>query len=98
AFCYKPERSSQPSSAEPHRAVLHCEAVSLSRLADKFGTPLYVYSGSMIRQRYRTFDHAFKTPHTVCYSVKANSNLGILRLLSSLAAASMWSQAANWSG
>lgn len=84
AFCYKPERSSQPSSAEPHRAVLHCEAVSLSRLADKFGTPLYVYSGSMIRERYRTFDRVFKTPHTVCYSVKANSNLGILRLLSSL--------------
>ncbi|HZR30748.1 MAG TPA: diaminopimelate decarboxylase [Terriglobales bacterium] len=63
---------------------MHCEAVSLSRLADKFGTPLYVYSGSMIRERYRTFDRVFKTPHTVCYSVKANSNLGILRLLSSL--------------
>ena len=84
AFCYKPGRSSQPSRAEQHRAVLHCDAVPLSRLADKFGTPLYVYSARMIRERYRTFDRAFKTPHTVCYSVKANSNLGILRLLSSL--------------
>jgi len=65
--------------------VLHCEAVPLDRLAERFGTPLYVYSATAIRERFRTFDGAFsKTPHTICYSVKANSNLSILRLLTRL--------------
>ena len=63
-------------------SVLHCEDVALSRLAERFGTPLYVYSAAAIRERMRVFEHAFrKVPHTVCFSVKANSNLGILRLL-----------------
>jgi diaminopimelate decarboxylase len=64
---------------------LHCEKVSLSRLAKKLGTPLYVYSANAIRQRLKAFDAAFAgVPHTVCYSVKANSNLSILRLLAKL--------------
>ncbi len=64
---------------------LYCEDVALARLADRFGTPLYVYSASAIRQRARVFDEAFgKAPHTVCYSVKANSNLSVLRLLAKL--------------
>lgn len=63
-------------------AVLHCEDVSLPKLAEKYGTPLYVYSSAMIRERYDAFDSAFRDiPHTICYSVKANSNLSILRLL-----------------
>jgi len=63
-------------------AVLHCENVSLPKLAEKYGTPLYVYSAAMIRERYDAFDAAFRgIPHTICYSVKANSNLSILRLL-----------------
>jgi len=54
----------------------------LSRLAERFGTPLYVYSASTIRERMRAFQNAFRrTRHTVCYSIKANSNLGIIRLL-----------------
>jgi diaminopimelate decarboxylase len=54
-------------------------------LAEKFGTPLYVYSGTAIRQRAMTLDRAFvDVPHTLCYSVKANPNLAILRLLRSL--------------
>jgi diaminopimelate decarboxylase len=62
--------------------VLHCEQVSLSKLAEQYGTPLYVYSTATIRERYTTFERAFRgIPHTVCYSVKANSNLSILRLL-----------------
>ncbi|HET7208043.1 MAG TPA: diaminopimelate decarboxylase [Terriglobales bacterium] len=62
--------------------VLCCDKVPLPEIAKKYGTPLYVYSASGIRQRLRTFDHAFRgVPHTVCYSVKANSNLSILRLL-----------------
>jgi diaminopimelate decarboxylase len=61
---------------------LHCEQVALSRLADRHGTPLYVYSASSIRQRTAAFESAFsKVPHTICYSVKANSNLAILRML-----------------
>jgi diaminopimelate decarboxylase len=66
-------------------SILHCDQVSLSRLADRFGTPLYIYSASAIRNHVRAFERAFrKVPHTVCYSVKANSNLGILRLLAGL--------------
>jgi diaminopimelate decarboxylase len=65
--------------------LLHCERLAFPELADKFGTPLYAYSGNTIRHRYREFDRAFRgSPHTVCYSVKANSNLGILRLLSAM--------------
>jgi diaminopimelate decarboxylase len=64
------------------RSLLGCDQVSLAELAERFGTPLYVYSASTIRARMRAFERAFhKTPHTVCYSVKANSNLSILRLL-----------------
>ncbi len=67
------------------RRVLHCDSLPLSRLAEKFGTPLYVYSATAIGQRFRAFDHAFRSfRHTTCYSVKANSNLGILRLLGDL--------------
>jgi diaminopimelate decarboxylase len=62
--------------------LLHCDQVPLADLAERLGTPLYVYSASTIRDRIRAFKHAFrKIPHTVCYSVKANSNLSILRLL-----------------
>jgi len=69
------------------RTVAHCERVPLPRLAGRYGTPLYVYSAATIRNRYRTFDRAFAgVLHTICYSVKANSNLGILRLLARLGA------------
>src|ERR1017187_4145867 len=65
--------------------VLHCDHIPVNLLAERFGTPLYVYSASTIRLRMRTFDQAFgETPHTVCYSVKANSDLSILRLLAKL--------------
>ena len=65
--------------------ILHCDQVPLPRLAKRFGTPLYVYSATAIRERYRVFDSAFRNlPHTICYSVKANSNISILRLLAKL--------------
>jgi len=64
---------------------LHADRVPLSHLAEKFGTPLYVYSASTIRDRFRTFDSAFKRiHHTVCYSVKANPNLSLLKMLEKL--------------
>ncbi len=62
--------------------VLQCEDVALPKLAEQQGTPLYVYSAATIRERYDAFDDAFRgLPHTLCYSVKANSNLTILRML-----------------
>jgi diaminopimelate decarboxylase len=65
--------------------ALHADKIAISGLAQRFGTPLYVYSATAIRERYRNFDEAFaRIPHTVCYSVKANSNLSILRLLAKL--------------
>ena len=76
AFSYRKSKRSDSSTS------LHCDDLALSTLAERFGTPLYVYSASTIRERVHAFDHAFrKFPHTVCYSVKANSNLSILRLL-----------------
>jgi len=62
--------------------VLHCDDIALAALAERYGTPFYVYSATTIRQRYDAFEAAFHDlPHTICYSVKANSNLSILRLL-----------------
>jgi diaminopimelate decarboxylase len=63
-------------------AGLYCEAVALEGLAARHGTPLYVYSSAMIRARVNAFARAFHSiPHTLCYSVKASSTLGILRLV-----------------
>ncbi|MGB9104091.1 MAG: diaminopimelate decarboxylase, partial [Terriglobales bacterium] len=82
-------KSAVPEGRPPafvYRAdVLHCERAPLPELAQKHGTPLYVYSATTIRDRYRTFDRAFRGfPHTVCYSVKANSNLALLKMLAGL--------------
>jgi diaminopimelate decarboxylase len=65
--------------------ALCCERVPVARLAAKYGTPLYVYSATAIGQRLRSFEKAFgRFPHTVCYSVKANPNLSILKFLAKL--------------
>ena len=62
-----------------------CERIPLAALAQRFGTPLYVYSAGMIRERVRAFQQAFRDQdHAICYSVKANSNLSILKLLAKL--------------
>jgi diaminopimelate decarboxylase len=75
----------RPPAFTYSKNLLHCDAISVETLAGKFGTPLYVYSASAIRERFKIFDGAFRSiAHTVCYSVKANSNLSILKLLSSL--------------
>ena len=64
---------------------LTCAGVDLSGLAEEFGTPLYVYSGDQILERAGMLQGAFSgMPHTVCYAVKANSSLAILRLLGEL--------------
>lgn len=64
---------------------LYCEGVRLEEIAARVGTPAYVYSAASIRGAYRTLHQALgPQPHTICYSVKANSNLSILRLLAKL--------------
>jgi len=61
---------------------LHCEGVDLESVAEKFGTPLYLYSAGTILDHYRRLDSALNTvDHLVCYAVKANSTRAILQLL-----------------
>jgi diaminopimelate decarboxylase len=61
---------------------LHCEAVAAEHLVAQYGTPLYVYSQRAILDRYRDFAHAFApVDPLIAYSVKANGNLSVLRLL-----------------
>ncbi len=61
---------------------LSCERVSLRALAERFGTPLYVYSAQHLTQQYRRLDRALgRLDHMICYAVKANGNLAVLRLL-----------------
>jgi diaminopimelate decarboxylase len=70
--------------ASPKQAV-YCEGASLAGIADAAGTPAYVYSRASIEAAYRRLDRAFGAlPHTVCYAVKANSNLAVLRVLARL--------------
>jgi diaminopimelate decarboxylase len=72
----------RPFQYPNRKQPLHCEKVSLVALAKKFGTPLYVYSAGQILERYRLFTKAFAgREHLICYSVKANSNLSVLKLL-----------------
>src|SRR5579862_741202 len=75
---YTPQFSSR-------RGSLFCEGVSLESVAENAGTPVYVYSSASIAGAYRELDRALGSlPHTICYAVKANSNLAVLRLLAGL--------------
>src|SRR5438309_364824 len=61
---------------------LCCEQVDLRKLAAEVGTPAYVYSKAALLESLAAYDRAFRdVPHVVCYSVKANSNLGVLSVL-----------------
>ena len=67
------------------RGTLHCERVSLETIASRLGTPAYVYSRASITSAYRRLNRSLSSlPHSICYSVKANSNLSILRLFARL--------------
>jgi diaminopimelate decarboxylase len=64
---------------------LHLEGVALDTLAERFGTPLYVYSRQALESAYQAYSDAFaETPHLICYAVKANSSLAILNLFARL--------------
>lgn len=66
---------------------LFAEGVALPALAQRFGTPTYVYSRAHIEAQYRAYADALEgMPHLVCFAVKANSNLGVLNVLARLGA------------
>lgn len=68
-------------------ASLIMAGVPLSRIADEIGTPAYVYNAESIRARYTELDAALAgVPHRICYAVKANGNLAVLRVLRDLGA------------
>lgn len=87
-------QSTPSAAARPFRyqeRILSCDGVPLDALADSYGTPLYVYSASQLRERFGLFQAAFASPDkagsfTLCYAVKANSALAILRMLAKLGA------------
>ena len=67
--------------------VLHAEDVSVAHIAEAVGTPFYLYSAASLRARYRAFAEAFAPERPlICFAVKANSNLAVLRLLAGLGA------------
>jgi diaminopimelate decarboxylase len=73
---FRPFQRSGASSA------LYCDSISIETLAKEYGTPLYVYSARQILERLEMFHQAFVgRDHLVCYAVKANSSLAILKLL-----------------
>lgn len=70
---------------EPSARGLVCDGVSVQSIVERVGTPAYIYSARAIRDAYRAIDSAFEGyPHAVHYALKANSTLGIVRVLKAL--------------
>ena len=68
-----------------HNGVLHVEQIPLPEIAERFGTPCYVYSRATLERHWNAFDQALAGyPHLVCFAVKANSNLAVLDVLARL--------------
>jgi diaminopimelate decarboxylase len=68
-----------------HGGELHAESIPVAAIAQRFGTPCYIYSRATLERHYRAFDSALASvPHQVCYAVKANSNLAVLGVLAKL--------------
>ncbi len=64
---------------------LWAEDVPVVRIAERFGTPCYVYSRATLERHWHAFDHAFRDhAHLICFAVKANSNLAVLNVLARL--------------
>lgn len=65
--------------------ALCAEGVPLAEIAAQVGTPTYVYSTATLTRHYRVIDESLRdVPHTICFAVKANSNLAVLHLLAEL--------------
>ena len=72
---------------ERRGASLLLAGVRLTEIAERAGTPAYVYNLAVIRQRYAALDGALTgVPHRICFAIKANANLGVLRALARLGA------------
>ncbi|HWA15267.1 MAG TPA: diaminopimelate decarboxylase [Gemmatimonadales bacterium] len=77
----------EDAGLERQSGSLHFGGVRLSDIAEQAGTPVYVYNAETIRRQYRRLDSALAAvPHKICYAVKANSNLAVLRVLRDLGA------------
>src|SRR4030067_448649 len=64
-----------------HRNELFAEDVAVKALAEKYGTPLYVYSYNTLLRHFRAYSDAFNDyPHIICFALKSNPNISILRL------------------
>ncbi|MEK7220642.1 MAG: diaminopimelate decarboxylase [candidate division NC10 bacterium] len=64
---------------------LYCEEVPVARIASEVGTPVYIYSHATLTRHFRVFDEAFAgVLHLVCFAMKANANLAVLKLFSDL--------------
>ena len=84
---HTPSSPARPFAYSDSNAALACGPHSLEALAAQYGTPLYVYSADQILERLARFQQALANrPHLVCYAVKANSSLAILKLLASCGA------------
>jgi diaminopimelate decarboxylase len=67
--------------------ILHAEDVPLTAIATAAGTPVYVYSTATLTRHYRVFEEALAgMPHLICYALKANANLAVVRVLARLGA------------
>ncbi|MCB1352964.1 MAG: diaminopimelate decarboxylase [Rhodobacteraceae bacterium] len=67
--------------------ILHAEDVPLPEIAAEVGTPVYVYSAATLTRHYEVFSEALAgMPHLICFAMKANSNLAVLKLMGSLGA------------
>jgi len=64
---------------------LYAEDVAIKEIVAKVGTPVYIYSHATLERHYKAMDDAFAAvPHTICYSMKANSNLAVLKTFANL--------------
>lgn len=64
---------------------LYCEEIPVEEIADKVGTPVYIYSRKTLERHFKEFDEPFKEiPHLTCYSLKANSNIAIISIFAAL--------------
>jgi diaminopimelate decarboxylase len=78
----KASPASRAAAFDRRDGTLHCEGVALPRIAERFGTPTYVYSRSAIEAAYAAYaDPLRQRPSLVCYALKANSNLAVVNLL-----------------
>ena len=72
---------------------LFIDGVSLTEIAEEYGTPSYVYSASLIEESLKEYTSSVRKEDKICYAVKSNSNLSILKLLADMDQGLMWYQA-----